>query len=214
MIHGVFFDLDGTLFDTVNDINNAYGSVFQSMNIAFDPAKLRIGPPLTECLRQFKPDITPEETAEAVAAFRKFYDGCDFSGTHAYNGIPEMLDTLHKLGINLFVATNKRIDPTLKILEVKGITKYFTAIYGCDSDPVNKRTKADYLQIAMEKYDLAPENCLMVGDTRLDVEAGHKAGIRAVGVTWGYDADGELAASKPEWIISRAGELVTLVKDL
>lgn len=214
MIHGVFFDLDGTLFDTVNDINAAYRSVFQSMGIAFDPAKLRIGPPLTECLRQFKPDITPEESAEAVAAFRNFYDSCDFTGTIAYDGIPEMLDTLNQLGIKLFVATNKRIDPSLKILELKGIRKHFTAVYGCDSDPVNKRTKAEYLQKAMEQYALAPENCLMVGDTRLDVEAGHKAGIRAVGVSWGYDVDGELAASKPEWIISRAGELVTLVKDL
>ncbi len=214
MIHGVFFDLDGTLFDTVTDIIAAYRSVFRSMGIAFDPAKLRIGPPLTECLRQVKPDITPEESAEAVAAFRHFYDGCDFAGTIAYDGIPEMLAALQAAGIKLFVATNKRIDPTLKILEVKNIRQYFTAVYGCDSDPEKKRTKAEYLQLAMAQYALAPENCLMIGDTRLDVEAGHKAGLRVVGVTWGYDMEGELAASGPEWIISRAGELVTLVEDL
>ena len=63
MIHGIFFDLDGTLFDTKPDILAAYRSVFQSNGIPFDPEKLRIGPPLTECLRQFMPEITPEETA-------------------------------------------------------------------------------------------------------------------------------------------------------
>ena len=214
MIHGIFFDLDGTLFDTVNDIHAAYRSVFQSMGISFDPAKLRIGPTLTESLRLFKPDMTPEESAEAVTAFRDFYDTCDFAGTIAYDGIPEMLSALQKSGIKLFIATNKRIDPTMRILEVKDHSKYFTAVYGCDSDPVNKRTKAEYLQTAMAQYSLSPENCLMIGDTRLDVEAGHKAGLRVVGVTWGYDVDGELAASGPEWIISRAGELVTLVEDL
>jgi phosphoglycolate phosphatase len=214
MIHGIFFDLDGTLFDTKPDILAAYRSVFQSNGIPFDPEKLRIGPPLTECLRQFMPEITPEETARMVADFREFYDHSDFAGTIPYPGIPEALAALHAAGYKLFVATNKRLTPTLKILELKGIMPYFTDVYACDSDPDKRRTKAEYLQIAMQKYDLAPENCLMVGDTRLDVEAGHGAALRVVGVDWGYDSREELASAGPERIISRAEELVNLAETL
>lgn len=214
MIHGIFFDLDGTLFDTKPDILAAYRSVFQALGVPFDPEKLRIGPPLTECLRQFLPDITPEETARTVAAFQNFYDRSDFAGTVPYPGIPEALAALRQAGYKLFIATNKRLLPTVKILETKGIMPLFTDVYACDSDPVHRRTKAEYLQIAMEKYCLAPENCLMVGDTRLDAAAGHAAKLRVIGVNWGYDSHEELASANPDWIISRAEELVNLVENL
>lgn len=214
MIHGVFFDLDGTLFDTKPDILAAYGNVFQDLGVVFEPGKLKIGPPLTESLRQLKPDITPEELHQAVEGFRDFYDHSAFPGTNLYPGIREMLDALKNSGRQLFVATNKRIAPTMKILELKGVLPYFTDIYGCDSDPAAPRTKTGYLQLAMEKYHLAPENCIMVGDTRLDVEAGRGAGLRTAGVTWGYDENGALAAARPAWILSRAEELVQLVENL
>ena len=45
-------------------------------------------------------------------------------------------------------------------------------------------------------------------------EAGHKAGLRVVGVAWGYDENGAMAAAGPEWVIRHAGELATLVKNL
>ncbi|MBQ7392961.1 MAG: HAD-IA family hydrolase [Lentisphaeria bacterium] len=214
MIRGVFFDLDGTLFDTVKDLLTTYRHVFARMGAVFDPAKLRIGPPLVESLKECKPGITPEEITDAVAAFKAFYDSCGFPETTAYDGVPEALAALHASGIKLFIATNKRLTPTLKILELRGVMPYFTDVYATDSITERKVTKAEYLQMAMEKYGLSPENCLMVGDTCLDVEAGHKAGLRVVGVAWGYDENGAMAAAGPEWVIRHAGELATLVKNL
>ena len=212
MIQGIFFDLDGTLFDTRGDLLSAFSSAFAASGIAFDPVHLKIGPPLTEYLRLVRPGITQPEIDRVIAQFRIFYDRSDFPETELYPGVREMLARFADEGRMLFLTTNKRIAPTRRIVELKNVRQYFRAVYGCDSVPGRKKT--DYIREAMTEFGLAPDRCVMVGDTGLDVAAGHAAGIRAVGVTWGYDENGELAASGPDAVAHTAEELTKLVESL
>lgn len=55
--------------------------------------------------------------------------------------------------------------------------------------------KAQILSAALAELGIAPEDAVMVGDTRLDVEAGKANGMRTIGVTWGYGSRAELAAA-------------------
>ncbi len=210
MIKGIFFDLDGTVFDTQWDLLDVFTRIFTDAGIPFDPKNLRIGPPLTEYMKMLKPEITQPEIDAVIAQFRVHYDRSDFPKTVLYPGIREMLETFAASGRLLFMVTNKRIAPTRKIVELKGVRPYFTAVCGCDSFPGRK--KSDNIRALMAENGLSPEECVMVGDTCLDVAAGHAAGVRAIGVTWGYDADGALAASGPEAIVNTADELVKLVE--
>lgn len=210
MIKGIFFDLDGTIFDTQWDLLDSFTQIFTAAGIPFDRAKLRIGPPLTEYIKMLKPEVTQEELDAIIAQFRVVYDRCGFAKTVFYPGIREMLEKFAAEGRLLFLTTNKRIAPTRAIVEVKNAGPYFRAVCGCDSFPGRK--KSDNIRALMAKNGLAPAECVMVGDTKLDVAAGHDAGIRAIGVTWGYDTDGELAASGPDAVANTVEELVKLVE--
>lgn len=212
MIKGIFFDLDGTVFDTQWDLLDVFTRVFTDAGIPFAPEDLRIGPPLTDYLKMLKPDITRQEIDEVIARFRIFYDQSDFPKTVLYPRVREMLEKFIASGRLLFLVTNKRIAPTRKIVEIKGVGPYFKVVCGCDSFPGRK--KADNIRALMAENGLSPEKCVMVGDTALDIEAGHAAGIRAIGVTWGYDADGALAAAGPDAVAHTADELLKLVEDL
>ena len=210
MIKGIFFDLDGTVFDTQWDLLDVFTRIFTDAGLPFDPANLKIGPPLTEYIRMLKPEITQPEIDAVIAQFRIFYDQSAFPKTVLYPGIREMLEKFTAEGRLLFLVTNKRIAPTRKIVELKDVDRYFKAVCGCDSFPGRK--KSDNIRTLMEENGLEPAECVMVGDTCLDVGAGHTAGIRAIGVTWGYDANGELAASGPDAVANTAAELVELVE--
>ncbi len=214
MIRGVFFDLDGTLFDTRADIVEAYRRVFKEEGIPFDSARLKIGPPLEECVRTFCADVTPERMTRIINGYRMFYEGCGFPQTLPYPGVMEMLRTLFESGKKLFVATNKRMAPTREIMERQRVKPMLSGIYTPDGDPEHRRKKTENLLLAMESCGLTPGECVMVGDTFLDVRAGHEAGMAAVGVTWGYDENGLLAASSPERIIRRPGELSDTLETL
>ena len=54
MIKGIFFDLDGTLFDTQWDLLDVFTRIFTDAGIPFDPANLKIGPPLTEYMKMLE----------------------------------------------------------------------------------------------------------------------------------------------------------------
>ena len=212
MIQGIFYDLDGTLFDTQWDLLDVFTRIFSEEGIPFDPAHLRIGPPLTEYVRMLKPEITDAGIDAVIAKFRIYYDRSGFPKTVLYPGVSDMLERLDRSGRMQFLATNKRIAPTLEILNCRGVRSYFKAVYGCDSVPGRK--KADNIRAMMTESGLPPEQCVMVGDTKLDVAAGHAAGIRVIGVTWGYDEGGELAAAGPEAVAHTAAELVQLVEEM
>ncbi len=208
MVEGVFFDFDGTLFDTERDILEAYRKVFRKLNISADLKFLRIGPPLEESIRAVRPDISGGELAEAMAGFREFYDGSGFPATPPYPGVPEMLRRLARSGKKLFIATNKRVRPTRLILEKHGFLPLFAGVYAGDSDPACRRSKSENLLYAVSQHGLKPENSVMIGDTRLDIEAGRRAGMRTFGVTWGYDVQGELEQSRPDGLAASPEELL------
>ena len=62
-----------------------------------------------------------------------------------------------------------------------------------DDPAIGKMTKSALLAFLMRKYAVAPEECVIVGDTKSDFIAAKDNGIESVGVTWGYGKPDELA---------------------
>lgn len=192
-----FFDFDGTLAKTGEDIVAAWKKSLADLGREcphFDEV-FTIGPTIEKVVYDLFDDATPELVEKVVERFRVNYDGSGFPNTVPYAGVPEWLGALKSLGAKLYIATNKRHAPTQKIVKKLGWDSIFDGVWSFDSIPGAKYRKPDLLALILSKNGISPEDSVMVGDTKGDVDAGAANGMRTVGVTWGYGSREELAGA-------------------
>lgn len=175
-VKAIIFDLDGTLLDTGKGIVKCVASTLSKMGLAVpneEICKTFVGPPLKKrFLELFKTD---EKTADDfVRLFREEYAKGDIFLADRYPGMDECLAELHKR-FPLAVATNKREDLAIKLLENFQMTSYFDAI--CGSDAASTMTKEQIVATAADRLGFAPADCLMIGDSVNDAEAAERLGM-------------------------------------
>ncbi len=185
----IIFDLDGTLIDSEESIIRA----LQETLLLFGIAPLRplsreiVGPPLIELLKSVSGISERERLNKLVQAFIQYYDSDGYRHCHPYLGIDNLLVRLKKCGVALYIVTNKRLAPTLKILELFQWIDLFKAVYAIDSIPnapfVNK---ADALAHLLNNYDLEKNGSLYIGDRVEDFDAASLNGVDVILVKWGY----------------------------
>ena len=184
-IKAIIFDLDGTLLDTGRGIVKCVASTLSQMGLAVpneEVCKSFVGPPLKKrFLEIFEAD---EKTADDfVKLFREEYAKGDIFLADRYPGIDGCLAALHKR-YPLAVATNKREDLAVKLLERFEMARFFDAI--CGSDEASSITKEQIVAKAAKRLGFAPTDCLMIGDSVNDADAAKLLGMPFVGVTYGY----------------------------
>ena len=197
VIKGVLFDLDGTLLDSAPDL-------VASVNLL----RTNIGlPPMpVEDLRHFvsrgavgmiKAGLPPgdEETQEARRlAFLDHYAANSYVHSRPFDGVEDLLAVLAERGIPWAIVTNKMESLTLPILKQVGWLDKADAIVCGDTFEHNKPHPMPVTE-ACRMIGVAPENALMVGDDRRDVESGVSAGCATALALFGYaasDVDSEL----------------------
>ena len=194
MRHHWFFDLDGTLARTGEDIIAAWKQSLADLGREcphFDEV-FTIGPTLDKVVYDLFDDASPELVAQMVARFRPNYDESGFPNTVPYPGVPEWLRSLKAAGAKLYIVTNKRHVPTQGIVRKFGWDALFDGVWSFDSFPGMKYKKPDLLAQLLATHAIDPSDAVMVGDTKGDVEAGRANGLYTVGVTWGYGSREEL----------------------
>ena len=193
--HHWFFDLDGTLARTGEDIIAAWKRSIADLGREcprFDEA-FTIGPTLEKVVYDLFDDASPELVAQMVERFRPNYDESGFPNTVPYPGVPERLAALKADGAKLYIVTNKRHVPTQGIVRKFGWDALFDGVWSFDSFPGVKYRKPDLIAHLLRELAIDPSDAVMVGDTKGDVDAGRANGLRTVGVTWGYGSREELA---------------------
>lgn len=184
----ILFDFDGTLVDSAPGVLSTFTKVMQTHELtpcrAIDPSL--IGPPLRPTLEALSGQRDPVLLDALSTSFREIYDGQTCLSTPAYPGWHEVLQALREQGLVLSIATNKRLRPTLQILDALGWTKHFSAIYANDSHPGCYTDKSGMLGALMSALGILPTAAIYIGDTEQDGHAATANGMEFWPVTWGY----------------------------
>jgi len=208
---GIMFDLDGTLADTLPDIVAAANHAVTSVGllaisveqcrelVGFGPRHLIAG--------ALGDGATEEQISSAIQHFRDYYAerGLDF--VKPYPGIPELLTTLQDRGMVLSVLSNKPDPAVHQVASHLFAPGIFHVIQGaCDAYPLKPDPTA--ARTVAATVGLPAEAIAYVGDTAVDIETGHAAGMLAVGVTWGFRDREELSGAGADVIIDHPSELL------
>jgi phosphoglycolate phosphatase len=112
----------------------------------------------------------------------------------------------------LFVATAKPTIYAKRILDHFDLSQYFVQIYG--SELTGERTnKAELIHYILEREQLNPEECLMVGDRQYDILGARAHGIDTIAVSYGYGTPEELAQAQPITQINQFSELIEYIEE-
>ena len=199
----LFFDLDGTLTDSMPGIARAVQYALRRFGIDVqDLAALKpfLGPPLRDSFMEFY-GMSPEEADRAVAVSREYFVPRGMFENELYPGIPELLAATAAAGRVNVIATSKPQPFAERIAAHFGIDRHFRLISGSTFDG-RRKTKADVIRHALSTLGIDdPARAVMIGDRRHDVEGAAEEGLPAIAVEWGYAPPGELEAARPLRIV-------------
>jgi phosphoglycolate phosphatase len=203
----LLFDLDGTISDPIQGIGRCINYALDSLGFPLLPQDAiapYIGPPLDETFRVLTGSNDVGLTDRFVEKFRERFSEIGFSENKLYPGITEALVTLSERGLTLGICTSKRSDFAETILKMFDLYDKFQFISGGDVG-IEK-----YQQIeTLLKKNIIDLDAIMIGDRYIDIEAGHKNGLKTAGVLWGYGTRVELESCSPKYLLEKRSELVT-----
>lgn len=197
IIRAVLFDLDGTLVDSLEDLTSAVNhirSAYSQPLLTAEAVRLKVGKGSRNLVQQVLPDVSESDIDHALGMFLDFNRGHIADKSRLYPGIQELLQELAFRDIKMAIISNKNEDLSSLILQTLGINDLFESICGGDTYPERKPSPLPLLKVA-ERLGIAPYECVMVGDSINDIQAGQRANIASIACTWGYGSRTELSGA-------------------
>jgi phosphoglycolate phosphatase len=193
-IHTVIFDLDGTLIDSAPSILRSIQSAIDETGIkTIKPlSENLIGPPLKDIFINLVGESNKEKLPELIEVFKRNYDESGYKETRVYEAITEMLDELLKNRLNLYIATNKRLVPTLKIIEHLRWTNKFKNVYALDYFEPVLQNKVEMLRRLHKDLPQASNGAIYIGDLLEDAVAAERSGLPFFMADWGYSENNSI----------------------
>jgi phosphoglycolate phosphatase len=214
-IRAVLFDLDGTLVDSAPDLAGAADAMRLKRGLpSLDFAKYR---PLCGAgargMLQVAFGMGPDH-ADYEAMREEFftnYQACMLDNTHAFDGVPSLIETLQAHGLQWGVVTNKSERFALPLTAAMPLFSGAGTVVCGDTTPYSKPHPEPLLEAA-RRLGVAPEVCMYVGDDERDIVAGKAAGMGTVAATYGYlGSASDVAAWQADAQINSPSELLQLL---
>ncbi len=211
----VIFDLDGTLLDTIGDLAVACDAALVAHGLPqHTDAEYRsfVGNGILRLVERALPEElrTPETIARVRADFVQYYTAHIDTHTRPYPGIRELLDTLAGRGIQMAVASNKFQAGTEKLIRIFFPDTPFVALLG-QRPQVPLKPDPAVVEEILATTGLPKEQVLYVGDSGIDMQTAAAAGIRSVGVTWGFRSREELVEAGARHLVGHPSEIIGLL---
>lgn len=184
----IFFDLDGTLADSLPGLHASIEEAFLSVGRSMPLIDLRayIGPGIRTILYNLDSTLTQQEIDRMEQIFRSSYDSRGVLSTECFPEAEETLRTLKSRGHRLYIVTNKPKLATMNLLEKWAFGQLFEDVVCRNSREPHFASKAEMLMETMKKHGAEPTRSIMVGDTDEDHVAALEAGARFFHASYGY----------------------------
>lgn len=215
----VLFDLDGTLTDPKEGITKSVQYALYAFGIMepnLDKLESFIGPPLADSFMEFY-HLSPQQAEEAVEKYRERFQQTGLYENVIYEGIPELLEVLHKEGRRIAIASSKPTVFVEKILKYFKIASCFDVVVGSELDGRRSKKEEVVEEALRQLYQLEGQSFLprqevldrtvMIGDRKFDVQGAKAYGIDSIGVLYGYSGKGELKEAGADCIVRTVKEL-------
>lgn len=217
----VLIDLDGTLVDSVPDLAYCVDEMMKALGKApwGEPTvRTWVGNGVDRLIMRaltntLWDDPSEADFAKAQPIFMDLYAKNTSGRSALFDGVKEGLDYLKANGYTVACVTNKAEQFTLPLLEAKGILGYFELVVSGDTTPKKKPDPLP-LTYAADKFGIAYDDGLMVGDSMHDVKAARNAGFQVVAVPYGYNHGIDVREAKPDAVIDSLAQLKDLLEDL
>ena len=207
----ILFDMDGTVLDTLRDLNAAANRALAEFGfppMSLDDTRRRVGNGSRRLLELSVPEGTKAELIERMLRwYLPWYNAHANDTTAPYPGIIALLASLKETGAALAVVSNKpdRTVKELAAIHFPGLLQI--AVGENEAGGVRRKPWPDTLLTAAEALGVRPGDCLYVGDSEVDVLTASRAGMDCASVLWGFRSREELIAAGAKLLFDTPGEL-------
>lgn len=209
----VIFDLDGTLLDTLDDLTASVNYCMKKYGgPIYDREEVRgkVGNGIYVLMEKSLPGGRNHPRYEdCMRDFPVHYKAHMTDRTRPYAGIPEMLAALRARGFRLAIVSNK-FDAAVKGLNRDFFSDSIPVAIG-ESAGVQKKPAPDTVFAAMRELGAAPEECIYIGDSEVDIQTAANAGIPCISVTWGFKTEAFLKEHGAETVVSTPQALLKIL---
>lgn len=209
----VIFDLDGTILNTLDDLAAAVNHALVSCGYpthGTDKIRSFIGNGIDILIRRAIPnECTDEEWQRARDIFKAYYTKHMTDNTAPYNGIKELLERLRADGIKTAVVTNKNHDMANELIP-SFYNGLFDIIIGTDLAKRERKPAPDGIYAVLDVLGTDKKDAVYIGDTEVDVQTAHNAGLKCIGVMWGFRQGGKIEGA--DFVVNTPEEILEIVR--
>ena len=218
MIHGIIFDLDGTLLNTLEDLCDSTNFALQKFGYpkrTIEEVRHFVGNGVRLLIERAIPNGKENPYfEECLNTFKQHYRGNMYNKTKPYDGIVELLKDLRLKGIQTAVVSNK-FDTAVKEL----CKKYFgdliqVAIGENEEEGIRKKPAPDSVFKAISELKISIKNVIYVGDSETDVQTAKNAEIDCIGCCWGFRDKSVLLKEGAAHIVQNPKEIYEIISTL
>jgi phosphoglycolate phosphatase len=213
MTDTIFFDLDGTLVDSVPGVQYAIKKAWVAIypGIPCEDIRKLMGPPVREMFRRLIPTADELQLNQLENGFRLAYDSDGWLMTTPYPGVIPALQTLRAANVRCLGVTNKPSRPTQRILSHCGLAGFFQAFFSIDSRQPPFTSKAEAVRTLAAQYEIDLAEAVLVGDTVEDARTARDCGVSFIAFQGGYGWDNLVTTGDTAQTLVDFGELARLL---
>lgn len=211
MIKGIIFDLDGTLLNSLEDLQIATNYVLVNngcKTISLEQTKAFVGNGNAKLLARAFSCFNKPYQDSYLDMFKDYYNKHLTDNTIPYDGIMELVKSLKNNNIKMAICSNKYQQAVNIVCKpfFENIIDYFIGA----SDKIRTKPDLDMINLALESMNIKANECLYVGDSDVDFITAKKANIKFVFVSWGFK---KIDDDTIDYRIDKPNQLLDIIKE-
>lgn len=221
MVKLCVFDLDGTLVNTLHDLTDSLNYALNECGfpaLSEERVAAIVGHSVHYMCENAVPPEHKDQAEKVLDLYMARYKEHSLDRSEPYHGMIDAVSAIRRAGIQVAVVSNKPHADTVRVMSELYPRDLFSLILG-RTDKFAVKPAPDALRFVMDFFGVKPEECVYVGDSDVDVQFAHNAGMRCVSVNWGFRSVEEILAAGatcitgdpakvPELVMNDPGECV------